>query len=72
MAERSAQQARDARDELRRVVGFSVSDELSKLDALRKWCGTLRNGVRHPPSEAPSAIDRSELTRSAVSVRGVR
>ncbi len=36
MAERNAQQAKDARDELRRVVGFSVADELAKLDALRK------------------------------------
>jgi hypothetical protein len=36
MAERNAQQARAARDELRHVVGFSVADELTKLDALRK------------------------------------
>jgi hypothetical protein len=32
MAERNAQQAQQARDELRRVVGFSVADEISKLD----------------------------------------
>jgi cbb3-type cytochrome oxidase subunit 3 len=40
MAERNAQQAKDAREELRRVVGFSVADELAKLDALRK-AGTI-------------------------------
>ena len=31
MAERNAQQAQQARDELRRVVGFSVADEITKL-----------------------------------------
>ena len=36
MAERDAQQAQQARDELRRVVGFSVADEISKLDHLKK------------------------------------
>ena len=36
MAERNVQQAHAARDELRRVVGFSVADELGKLDQLRK------------------------------------
>ena len=36
MAERSSQQAQQARDELRRVVGFSVADEIVKLDGLRK------------------------------------
>jgi hypothetical protein len=36
MAERNAQQAQAARDELRRVVGFSAADELAKLDALKK------------------------------------
>ena len=36
MAERSSQQAQHARDELRRVVGFSVADEIEKLDRLRK------------------------------------
>jgi hypothetical protein len=35
MAERNAQQAQQARDELRRVVGFSVADELGKLEQLR-------------------------------------
>jgi hypothetical protein len=35
MAERNAQQAQETRDELRRVVGFSVADEITKLDALK-------------------------------------
>ena len=36
VAERNAQQAQQAREELRRVVGFSVADEISKLDQLKK------------------------------------
>jgi|SRR5215469_13336305 len=36
MAERSMQQAQHARDELRRVVGFSAADEIEKLDRLKK------------------------------------
>src|SRR3974390_2812560 len=36
MAERAAQQAQQARDELRRVVGFSAADEIAKLDQLKK------------------------------------
>jgi hypothetical protein len=36
MAERNAQQAQQARDELRRVVGYSVADEITKLDQLKK------------------------------------
>ena len=36
MAERSSQQAQQVRDELRRAVGFSVADEIQKLDGLRK------------------------------------
>ena len=34
MAERNRAQARQARDELRQVVGFSVADELTKLERL--------------------------------------
>jgi hypothetical protein len=40
MAERNVQQAQQARDELRRVVGFSAADEIQKLDALKK-AGTI-------------------------------
>jgi len=36
MAERNIQQAERARDELRQVVGFSVADEIKKLDELKK------------------------------------
>jgi len=36
MAERNAQQVQQAREELRRTVGFSVADELIKLDQLKK------------------------------------
>jgi hypothetical protein len=36
MAERNSQQAKEAREELRRAVGFSVADEIEKLDRLKK------------------------------------
>ena len=36
MAERNVQQAQQARDDLRRVVGFSVADEIEKLDKLKR------------------------------------
>ena len=36
MAERNVQQAQQARDDLRRVVGFSVADEIHKLDGQKK------------------------------------
>ena len=36
MAERNAQQAQQAREELRHVVGYSVADEIIKLDQLKK------------------------------------
>ena len=35
MAERNVQQVQQARDDLRRVVGFSVADEIEKLDRLK-------------------------------------
>lgn len=35
MAARNAEQAREARNELRQAVGFSVADEIAKLDALK-------------------------------------
>ena len=35
MAERSVQQAQQAREELRHVVGYSVADEIEKLDRLK-------------------------------------
>ncbi|MGB6752309.1 MAG: SHOCT domain-containing protein [Xanthobacteraceae bacterium] len=36
MAERNAQQAQQARDELRSIVGFSAANEIIKLDRLKK------------------------------------
>ena len=36
MAERSVQQAQQAREELRHVIGYSVADEIEKLDRLKK------------------------------------
>jgi len=36
MAERNVQQARQARDELRSVVGFSAADEIEKLGRLKQ------------------------------------
>jgi hypothetical protein len=36
MAQRNMQQVQQARDELKRVVGFSVADEIQKLDGLKK------------------------------------
>ena len=35
MAERNSQQAQQTREELRKVVGFSVADEIEKLDRLK-------------------------------------
>ena len=36
MEGRNVEQAQHARDELRRVVGFSTADEIQKLDGLKK------------------------------------
>jgi hypothetical protein len=36
MAERNVQQTQQARDELRGVVGFSVADEIEKLNRLKQ------------------------------------
>jgi Phospholipase_D-nuclease N-terminal len=36
MAERNAQQTQQAREELRRAVSYSVADELTKLEQLKK------------------------------------
>jgi hypothetical protein len=36
MAERTGQQAQQAREELRNAVSFSVADEIEKLDRLKK------------------------------------
>jgi hypothetical protein len=36
IAERDAQAAQQARDDLRRVVGFSAADEIEKLDRMKR------------------------------------
>jgi hypothetical protein len=36
MAERNVQQTQQARDELRRVVGYSLADEIEKLNRLKQ------------------------------------
>ena len=43
MAERNTQHAQAAREELRRVTGFSVADEIGKLDRLRT-SGSITDG----------------------------
>ena len=40
IAERTAQQAQQAREQLRQAVGYSVADEIEKLDRLKK-AGTI-------------------------------
>jgi hypothetical protein len=40
MAERAGHEAQERRDELRRVIGFSVADEIEKLERL-KSAGTI-------------------------------
>jgi predicted membrane channel-forming protein YqfA (hemolysin III family) len=47
MAERNAQYAEQARDDLRRVVGLSVADELQKLDGLKRSGSISEDEFRH-------------------------
>lgn len=42
IAERNAQRMHHARDELRHVVGYSIADEIEKLERLKK-AGTISN-----------------------------
>jgi hypothetical protein len=35
-AARNAEQSKESRDKLRQIVGFSIADEIAKLDALKK------------------------------------
>src|SRR5262245_811606 len=60
MAERNAQQAQQGRDELRSVVGFSVREEIEKLDRLKKAWINHGRGIRPSSYQACSiAVDRS-------------
>ena len=47
MAERNAQYARQTRDELRRVAGFSFADEIQKLDGLKRSGSINEDEFRH-------------------------
>jgi len=47
MAERNAQSAQQARDDLRRVVGFSAADEIQKLDGLKRSGSISEDEFRH-------------------------
>ena len=47
MAERNVQSAQQARDELRRVVGFSAADEIQKLDGLKRSGSISEDEFRH-------------------------
>jgi len=47
MAERNAQYAQQARDELGRVVGFSAADEIQKLDGLKRSSSIGEDKFRH-------------------------
>jgi hypothetical protein len=51
MAERNVQQKRAARGELRRFVGFSVADEIGKLDQLKRT-GSITDDEFAPSREA--------------------
>jgi hypothetical protein len=42
MAQRNVQEAQHAREELRRAVGFSIADEIEKLERLKN-SGTITN-----------------------------
>jgi hypothetical protein len=61
MAERNAQQAQQAHDELRRVVGFSAADEIEKLDRLKK-AGSI--------TDAEFARLRTKLVQSLLTDQG--
>ena len=47
MSDRNAQYAERARDELRRVVGFSAADEIQKLDGLKRSGSITEEEFRH-------------------------
>jgi Phospholipase_D-nuclease N-terminal len=47
MTERNAQYAQQARDEMRRAVGFSPADEIQKLDGLKRSGSISDDEFRH-------------------------
>lgn len=50
MTERNIQRAQEAREELRRVVGFSAADEIEKLDRLKQGQSATPNSRGFAPS----------------------
>jgi len=68
MAERSGQQAQQARDELRRVVGFSVADESRNLIGSRN---RERSPIRNTRGFAPSWWRSRRATIAAVPTSGI-
>ena len=78
MAERNMQQAQQAREELRRVVGFSAADEIEKFDRLKKQGqsatqnlrvfapGCFSNRKGWPPRKLPSPRCESSGVRGAI------
>src|SRR6516165_8358990 len=73
MAERNVQQAQRARDELRSVVGFSVADEIQKLDGLKR-AGSIRRRICKTscPAGPITANGLSPALMRLVSVIGLR
>src|SRR4051794_27720183 len=59
MAERNTQQAQQARDELKRVVGFSAADEIEKLDSQEGW-------INHGRGIQPSSCQARPIVRTAL------
>jgi hypothetical protein len=55
MAERNAQQAQQARDELRRVVGYSVADEITQTRSAKEI--RLDNRRRVPASSCQTRLE---------------
>jgi len=68
MAERNAQQQQQARDELRRVVGYSVADEITKLDQLKK-SGSITDGEFQ--RRRAKLVERRHCTISADMLRPI-
>src|SRR6478609_6685069 len=64
MAERNAEQAQQARDELRKVVGYSVADEITKLDQLKKSGSINDDEFQAPSHHSREAFDTLNLLRS--------
>ena len=69
MAERNTQQAQQARDELKRVVGFSAADEIEKLDRLKESGDDHRSGVHTASRQTGRLVGRAAEVCSEATVR---